>query len=91
MARRRQPVAIGDDNLVRTQILLDPALYRQITALAEQEGRSLSSLVREMLADGLRLRKRRRLEQAAHALQPDYGAEGDMNDFNALDSESFNA
>ena len=47
--------------LHRTQVLLQPDQYRELTALARREGRSMSELVRQAVERDL---ERRRAEQA---------------------------
>jgi hypothetical protein len=41
------------DRLQRTQILLEPEQHRALTELASAEGRSLSDVVRELIAEQL--------------------------------------
>ena len=47
-------------SLHRTQVLLEPWQHEQLKALAREEGRSLSDVLREMVSDGLERRPRRR-------------------------------
>ncbi|HVF98829.1 MAG TPA: ribbon-helix-helix protein, CopG family [Chloroflexia bacterium] len=49
--------------LYRTQILLEPAQHRELSAIAKREGRSVSDLIREILKN--QLEQRRTDNQAA--------------------------
>ena len=75
----------------RTQILLEPEQYRFLTQLSQQEKRSLSSLVREMLQQQIEARQKRHLQAAAEALRSDYEDDPDLTAFTALDGEAFHA
>lgn len=71
----------------RTQILLEPAQRRSLVHIARLEKRSLSDLIREMLAEQLAVRKCQELAAAAQNLLPDYQADKDLTAFTALDGE----
>ena len=75
----------------RTQILLDPQQYAELTAIAAGERRSLSDLVREMLRLQLEGRRRRGLTVAAEALLADYRDNPELSAFTALDAEDVHA
>ena len=75
----------------RTQILLDPQQYAELTAIAAGERRSLSDLVREMLRLQLEGRRRRGLTVAAEALLADYRDDPELSAFAALDAEDVHA
>lgn len=77
------------ENLYRTQVLLEPAQYRQLIALAEAEGISLSALLRRIVAQGLEEHRRRKLTQAAEELMDLYYSDGDIVGYSALDGEGF--
>lgn len=77
------------ENLYRTQVLLEPAQYRQLIALAEAEGISLSALLRRIVAQGLEEHRRRKLTQAAEELMDLYDSDGDMMGYSALDGAGF--
>ncbi len=79
------------EGLRRTQILFEPALHRQILEIAKEENQSFSNVVREMLEEEVRARKRKQLEKAARALLHDYETNPELTAFNALDGEDFNA
>jgi predicted CopG family antitoxin len=75
----------------RTQILLDPDLHEKLKRLAQQERRSLSDLIREMLSRNIAERQRLTLVAAARALLDDYQTDPELTAFAALDGEEFNA
>jgi hypothetical protein len=75
--------------LYRAQILLEKSQHETLTQIAEEESRSLSEIVREMIDRELRYRQRRQMWLAAHELQADYNTDPDLNDFSALDSDDF--
>jgi hypothetical protein len=77
------------ENLYRTQVLLEPAQYRELTELAESEGISLSALLRRIVAQGLEEQRRRKLASAAESLMELDYSEGDIVGYSALDGESF--
>ncbi len=79
------------EGLRRTQILFEPALHREILEIAKEENQSFSNVVREMLEEEVRLRKRRQLEKAAKALLHDYETNPELTAFNVLGGEDFNA
>ena len=55
--------------LQRTQILLEPEQHQALTEIAQEEGRSLSDLLREIVAEHLAQRDREtRLQQALQAI-----------------------
>ena len=75
----------------RTQILLEPEQYAELTAVAAAERRSLSDLVREMLRLQLESRRKRGLAAAAEALLADYLEDPELSAFTALDAEDVHA
>ena len=75
----------------RTQILLEPEQYAELTAIAGREQRSLSDLVREMLRLQLEERRQRCLAAAAPALLADYRDDPELVAFTALDAEDVHA
>lgn len=80
---------MNKENLYRTQVLLEPAQYRELTALAEEEGISLSALLRRIVAQGLEEQRRYKLATAAQSLMELYYSEGDIVGYSALDGERF--
>jgi len=75
--------------LFRAQILLEKSQHETLTQIAQQESRSLSEIVREMIDRELRYRQRRQMMLAARELQADYSTDPDLNEFNVLDSDDF--
>jgi predicted CopG family antitoxin len=75
----------------RTQIMLDPELHEKLKRMAQQEKRSLSDLIREMLSRHIAERQRMSLVAAARALLEDYRTDPDLTAFVTLDGEEFNA
>jgi hypothetical protein len=69
------------------QILLEPSQHRSLARIAQLEKRSLSDVVREMLAVQLAARKRQEMAAAAQKLLPDYQADKELTAFTALDGE----
>lgn len=76
-------------DLHRTQILLEKSQHQILTLIAEEENRSLSEVVREMIERELRYRQRRQILLAARELQADYKTDPNLTDFTALDSDEF--
>lgn len=75
--------------LQRTQILLEKTQHQILTLIAEEENRSISDIVREMIERELRFRERRQMLLAARELQADYATDPDLTAFTELDSDDF--
>ena len=75
--------------LHRTQILLEKGQHQILVLIAEEEKRSLSEIVREMIERELRYRQRRQMLLAARELQADYNTDPNLIQFTALDSDDF--
>ena len=75
--------------LQRTQILLEKAQHQLLTLIAEEENRSISDIVREMIERELRFRRRRQMLLAARELQADYNTDPNLKSFTDLDSDDF--
>ena len=75
--------------LQRTQILLEKSQHEILSRIAQEESRSLSEIVREMIDRELRYRQRRQMVLAARELQADYLTDPALTEFNALDSDDF--
>lgn len=75
--------------LQRTQILLEKSQHQILTLIAEEEKRSISDIVREMIERELRFRQRRQMLLAARELQADYTTNPDLTEFTALDPDDF--
>jgi len=75
----------------RTQIMLEPEQKQILKKIADQEKRSFSELVREMLDDQIKNRQKSKVAAAAQALLNDYQTDEDLLAFTALDGEDFHA
>jgi hypothetical protein len=75
--------------LYRAQILPEKSQHETLTQIAQEESRSLSEVVREMIDRELRYRLRRQMMLAARELQADYRTNPDLNGFGAIDSDEF--
>ncbi|MBU2610149.1 MAG: hypothetical protein KJ606_04285 [Chloroflexi bacterium] len=75
--------------LYRAQILLEKSQHEIISRIASEEKRSLSDVVREMLARELLYRERRKLQLAARELQTEYRTNAELMAFAALDGDDF--
>lgn len=73
----------------RTQILLDPIQKKQLAELARKEKQSMSSILRQMVDEGLRAQKRRALEKAAEIMERAYETDKELTAFSDLDGEDF--
>lgn len=76
-------------DLQRTQILLEKYQHQMLVSIADEENRSISDIVREMIDRELRYRQRRQMMLAARELQADYATDPDLTDFNLLDGDDF--
>jgi hypothetical protein len=75
--------------LYRAQILLEKSQHETLTQIAQEESRSLSEIVREMIDRELRYRQRRQMTLAARELQSDYLTDPNLSEFGSLDGEDF--
>ena len=75
--------------LCRTQILLERSQHEILSQIAQEESRSLSEIVREMIDRELRYRQRRQMKMAARELQADYNTDPARTESMALDSDDF--
>ncbi len=75
--------------LQRTQILLEKNQHQTLSLIANEENRSISEIVREMIDRELRYRQRRQMLLAARELQADYKTDQSLIEFTALDSDDF--
>ncbi|HAF47979.1 MAG TPA: hypothetical protein DCL08_01905 [Anaerolineaceae bacterium] len=75
----------------RTQIMLEPEQKQILMKIADQEKRSFSELVREMLDEQIEQRQKSKLTAAAQALLIDYTTDEELLAFTALDGEDFHA
>jgi len=75
--------------LERVQIILEQDQRRQIARIAEQEGKSVSEVTRELLRLALKERQKRQIELAAQLLAEDYRSDPELTAFTALDGEDW--
>jgi hypothetical protein len=75
----------------RTQIMLEPEKKQILMKIADQEDKSFSELVRDMLDEQIEKHKRSKLAAAAQALLVDYTTDEELIAFSALDGEDFHA
>jgi hypothetical protein len=75
--------------LHRTQILLEKSQHEILSQIAQEESRSLSEIVREMIDRELRYRQRRQMMLAARELQADYNTDPSLTEFTVLDGDDF--
>jgi hypothetical protein len=75
--------------LYRTQILLEKSQHETLAQIANEENRSLSEIVREMIDRQLQYRQRRQMMLVARELQADYLTNPELTEFTALDGDDF--
>jgi len=85
--KTKQRKSLREPKMQRTQILLDPIQHKQLADLAHHEKKSMSEVVRQMLDEFIRARKRRSLEKAAEFMAPAYETDKELTAFSALDGE----
>lgn len=77
--------------MYRAQIILEEEQHTALAEIAQQEGRSISEIVREMVRTGLLARQRQQIKRAVRELQSDYRTDDELTAFTALDGEDFHA
>ena len=75
--------------LQRAQILLEKSQHQMLTLIADEESRSISEIVREMIDRELRYRQRRQMLLAARELQADYSTDSNLTEFTEIDGDDF--
>jgi hypothetical protein len=65
-------------NLIRTQVLLTPDQVRELTRIAVEEKKSVSSLLREWVNRALMQRQQETLARAARDLADNYYSDGEL-------------
>ncbi len=65
-------------NLTRTQVLLTPDQVRELTRIAIEEKKSVSSLLREWVNRALMQRQQETLARAARDLADNYYSDGEL-------------
>jgi hypothetical protein len=75
--------------LIRTQVLLEPTQVEALNQIAQQEGKSLSGLLREWIDLVVEQRRGQALAHAAEQLLNTYYANGELVGYGTLDGEEF--
>lgn len=75
--------------LARTQVLLEPDQLETLSRIADEEGKSLSALLREWIDLVLEQRRDRALASAAEQMLNTYYANGELVGYGSLDGEEF--
>ncbi len=75
--------------LIRMQVLLEKKQREELDAIAREEGKSFSELVRGFLDAQLRERKYSEMRLAAENLIDAYSEGGELTEWSALDGDDF--
>ena len=75
--------------MIRTQIILKEGQRRALEKLAQEQERSLSEVVRELLDAQLRVENERRLRDAARSLRDDYLKDPELTVYSAIEGDLF--
>ena len=75
--------------MFRTNIYLEEQQHQEIEELARREDRKVSELIREILDEGIRARKRQQWARAAELMASDYANDKELTAFTDLDGEDF--
>jgi len=75
--------------MIRTQIILKEGQRRALEKLAQEQERSVSEVVRELLDAQLRVENERRLRDAARSLRDDYLNDPELTVYSAIESDLF--
>ena len=75
--------------LIRTQVLFEPEQIKKLTEISEQEGKSVSALLREWVDEALKSRQKRLLSAAAKAMADAYYSDGELTGYSTMDGDSF--
>ncbi len=73
----------------RIQILLEPTERQALKQLADEANTSMSNIVRGLLRERLKERRRAKLRQAAQLIADEYRSDPDLSGFSVLDGEEF--
>ena len=79
------------EKLQRVQILLDESQQSYLARVSKKSGKSVSALLRELVAEKMLGAKEGKLRQAARELRPHYAAGAELTAFTDLDSEDWYA
>lgn len=63
---------------IRTQVLLEPDQAKTLADIAEAEGKSLSSLLREWIDQALKQRRQQEMARAAETMKDTYTIDGEI-------------
>ncbi len=75
--------------MIRTQIILREGQRRALEKLAQEQERSVSEVVRELLDAQLRVENERRLRDAARSLRDDYLNDPELTVYSAIEGDLF--
>ena len=75
--------------MIRTQIILREGQRRALEKLAQEQERSVSEVVRELLDAQLRVENERRLRDAARSLRDDYLNDPELTACSAIEGDLF--
>jgi plasmid stability protein len=75
--------------MIRTQIILKEGQRRALEKLAQEQERSVSEVVRELLDAQLRVENERRLRDAARSLRDDYLNDPELTVYSAIEGDLF--
>jgi hypothetical protein len=75
--------------MIRTQIILKEGQRRALEKLAQEQERSVSEVVRELLDAQLRVENERRLRDAARSLRDDYLKDPELTFYSAIEGDLF--
>jgi hypothetical protein len=75
--------------MIRTQIILREGQRRALEKLAQEQERSVSEVVRELLDAQLRVENERRLRDAARSLRDDYLNDPELTAYSAIEGDLF--
>lgn len=75
----------------RIQVLLDKKQQEYLTRVAKKTGRSVSSLLRQLVDEKMLTAKEAHLRIIARELRATYASQKDLSEFTALDSEDWYA
>lgn len=73
----------------RTQVLLEPEQAKILAEIAEAEGKSLSSLLREWINTALQQRRQNEMARAAENMMDTYYVDGEILGYSTLDADEF--
>ena len=75
--------------MIRTQIILKEGQRRALEKLAQEQERSVSEIVRELLDAQLRVENERRLRDAARSLRDDYLKDPELTVYSTIEGDLF--